>query len=43
MFVPALVVHVVPYVEELVFHADQSEIIGVYELMDEFQDHFQAM
>lgn len=38
MSIPPLVVHVAPYVEEPVFHADQSEIVGVYERMDEFQD-----
>lgn len=36
-------VHATPYVEEHVFHADQSESVGVYEMMDEFQDQFQAM
>ena len=36
-------VHVVPYVKESIFHAEQSEIVGVYERMDEFQDKFQAM
>lgn len=41
--VPPLVVHDVSYVEELVFHADQREVVGVYERMDEFQDQFQAM
>ena len=43
MSVPPLVVHVVPYVEEPVFHADQSETVGFYERIDEFQDHFQAI
>lgn len=43
MSVPPPVVHVIPYVEELVFHAYQSESVGVYERMDEFQDQFQAM
>lgn len=36
-------VHVLPYVKEHVFHVNQSETIGVYESMDEFQDQFQAM
>lgn len=35
MSVPPPVVHDVPYVKEPVFHADQSEIVGVYERMDE--------
>lgn len=43
MLVPPPMVHVVPYVKELVFHADQSETVGVYERIDEFQDQFQAM
>lgn len=30
MFVPPRVVHVAPYVEEPIFHADQSETVGVY-------------
>lgn len=38
MFVSPPVVHVAPYVEELVFYADQSETVGVYKRMDEFQD-----
>lgn len=37
------VVHATPYVEETIFHVDQSESVGVYERMDEFQDQFQAM
>lgn len=36
-------VHVAPYVEEPIFHVDQSETMGAYERMDEFQDQFQAM
>ncbi|XP_050919754.1 uncharacterized protein LOC127137324 [Lathyrus oleraceus] len=43
MFVPPLVVHVVLYVEEPIFHADQGETVGVYERTDEFKDQFQAM
>lgn len=43
MSVPPLVVHVAPYMGESVFHADQSETVGVYERMDEFQDQFRAM
>lgn len=43
MLVLPPVVHVVPYGEEHVFHADQIEIVGVYERMDEFQDQLQAM
>lgn len=43
MSVPPPVVHVVPYVEEPVFHADQSENVGGYKRMDEFQDQFQTM
>lgn len=43
MLVSPPVVHVVPYIEEPIFHADQSETVGVYEMMDEFQDQFQAM
>lgn len=43
MSVPPLVVHVVSYVEEPVFHTNQSESVGVYERMNEFQDQFQAM
>lgn len=43
MSVPPPVVHVVPYVEEPVFHSDQSETIGAYEGIYEFQDQFQAM
>lgn len=43
MAVPPLVVHTIPYVEEPIFHTDQSGTIGVYEIMDEFQDQFQAM
>ena len=40
MSVPPPMVHVVPYVKEPVFHPDQSETVGVYERMDEFQDQF---
>lgn len=40
MFVPPPVVHAAPYMEEPIFHADQSETVGVYEIMDEFQDQF---
>ena len=36
MSIPPPVVHVAPYVEEPIFHADQSETFGVYERMDEF-------
>lgn len=43
MSVPPLMVHATPYVEELIFHVDQSESVGVYERMDAFQDQFQAM
>lgn len=43
MSVPPHVVHVVPCVEEPVFHAYQSETVGVYERMDKFQDQFQVM
>ncbi|XP_050909228.1 uncharacterized protein LOC127123004 [Lathyrus oleraceus] len=43
MSVPPPVVHVAPYVKEPIFHADQSETVGVYERMNEFQDLFQAM
>ena len=43
MSVPSLVVHDTPYVEELVFHADHSESVGVYERMDGFQDQLQEM
>lgn len=43
MSVPSIVVHAAPYFEEPIFHADQSETLGVYESMDEFQDQFQAM
>lgn len=32
--VPPPVVHASPYLEEIVFHADQSEIVCVYERMD---------
>ena len=43
MFVPPPVVHATLYVEELVFHADPSENVSVYERMDECQYQFQAM
>ncbi|XP_050896210.1 uncharacterized protein LOC127102938 [Lathyrus oleraceus] len=43
IFIPPLVVHDTPYVKEPIFHADQSETVGVYERMNEFQDRFQAM
>ncbi|XP_050896377.1 uncharacterized protein LOC127103140 [Lathyrus oleraceus] len=43
MSVPPPVVHTVPYVEEPIFHAGQSETVSVYERMDEFQAQFQAM
>lgn len=43
MSVPPPMVHDTPYVEEPVFHADQSESVGMYERMDEFQYQFQAM
>ena len=43
MSVPPSVVHVIHYVEESVFHANQSETVGVYERMDESQDQFQDM
>lgn len=43
MFVLPLVVHVAPYVEEPIFHDNQSEIVGVSERMDKFQDQFKAM
>lgn len=31
MFVPPPVVHATPYLEEPVFHVDQSESVGVYQ------------
>lgn len=40
MSIPPPMVHASPYVEEPIFHADQSESVGVYERMDEFQDQF---
>ncbi|XP_050919583.1 uncharacterized protein LOC127137141 [Lathyrus oleraceus] len=43
MLIPPPMVHVVPYVEEPVFHTDQSETVDVYERMDEFHDQFQAI
>lgn len=43
MSVSPPMVHAAHYVEEHVFHAEQSETLGVYERMDEFQDQFQAM
>lgn len=43
MYVPPLMVHDTPYMEETIFHVDQSESVGAYERMDEIQDQFQAM
>lgn len=43
MSVPPLMVHAAPYMEEPIFHADQSENVGLSERMDEFQDQFQEM
>lgn len=43
MSVPPPMVHTIPYIEEPVFHTDQSKTVGVYERMDEFQDQFQVM
>ena len=40
IYVPPSVVHVAPYVERHIFHVDQSEIVGIYERIDDFQDHF---
>lgn len=38
MSVPPPVVHASPYMEEPIFHDDQSESVGVYERMYEFED-----
>lgn len=43
MCLPPPMVHAAPCVEEPIFHADQSQTVGVYEMMDESQDHFQVM
>lgn len=36
MSIPPPMVNDVLYVEEPIFHADQSETVGIYERMDEF-------
>ncbi|XP_050897789.1 uncharacterized protein LOC127104657 [Lathyrus oleraceus] len=43
MFVPALVVHTVPHINEPIFHAEASEGLGVCERLDDFEDQFQEM
>lgn len=40
MSVPPPMVHLASYVEELIFHVDQRETVGVYKRMDKFQDNF---
>lgn len=41
MVTPPPVVHIVPQVEDLIYHTSASENLDFYERMDEFQDQFQ--
>lgn len=43
MFVPSPVVHTTPYNEENIYHAAPSEVVGVDERLEEFQDQFLEM
>ena len=43
MFVPPPVVHTTPYNEENIFHAAPSEVVGVDERLEGFQDQFLEM
>ncbi|KAI5438117.1 hypothetical protein KIW84_024021 [Lathyrus oleraceus] len=40
MFVPPLVVHTLPRVEDTIYHSEPSEGLDVYEKMDEMKDQF---
>ncbi|XP_050915027.1 uncharacterized protein LOC127129979 [Lathyrus oleraceus] len=43
MFIPPLVVHTTPYNEEKIFHVAPSEVVGVDEMLEGFQDQFLEM
>lgn len=43
MFVPSLVVHTTPYNEENIYHTAPSEVVGVDESLEGFQDQFLEM